>query len=196
MADSNSTPPNFDFIMKQEPKPKRSFSLPANLPKPLVLGVGGVILLIIILIIGSIVNGGGKETDVYKVLSDASVISNTSQDADSSVTNTDIRTLAATTRQTMNSQEQQIKTYMTSRKIKIDNKKIKVKLDSQSSTQLQTAKFNNNYDAAYVAYLKSSLNAYQTDLKTTYQTSSPGLKLILNSAHNSNQVLLQNKLLQ
>ena len=182
--------------MKQEPKPKRSLNTMANLPKPAVIAGAAVILLMFILIIGSIVGGSGKETDVYSVLSDASLISSTSQDADSTLTNTDIRSLEASTLGSLSSQEEQIKTYLTSRKVKIDTKQIATQLDSATAAQLQTAKLNNKYDTAFVVYLKTSLTNYQSDLKKTSATASPGLKAILNSAYESNQVLLQNKLLK
>lgn len=196
MADDNQQQPNFDFIMKQEPKPQSSFKLPANIPKPVFFVGIGVVLLIIIIIIGSILGGSGNSTDIYKLMSDAATIENASDDAANTAVNTDTKTIASTAKQTMSSQEQQLKAYLKARKIKYDAKQVHSALDSTTAAGLKNAQANNTYDAAYLNYLRTALNNYQTDLQFVYKKSGPSLKAITADAYSSNSVILKSKSLQ
>jgi hypothetical protein len=195
MADSdNPAPqPNFDFIMKEEPKPQRSFKLPSNIPKPVFIGGVVVLGLFLLLIIGSIFSGGsGNSTEVYKLLSDATVIGGASDDATLYLTKPDSKTVAATTEQTMASQKTQLKSYLTSQKTKYNAKLVRTLPDSATVTSLKNAQLNNTYDQVYLGYLKSSLTSYQSDIKASYDKAGPKLKVILNDAYASNTVLLSN----
>jgi len=54
--------PSYDFIYKDPPKPKRGpFKLP-NMPKPMLLLVGGVIVLVLVIIIAVIVGRGSNDS--------------------------------------------------------------------------------------------------------------------------------------
>lgn len=196
MAETNNQTPNFEFIMKQEPKPKRPLRLPTNLPRPVVLGGLAVFALLIIVMIASLFKGGGNTTGIYQLMSDANTVAIVSQDTTLSTTNTDSQNIANTVRQSMLSQQQQFKKYLISQKIKPNLKLIASKPDASSAAALSNSKLNNTYDSVYKNYLKTSLSAYQVDLKKTYQTAGPNLKVIINSAYASNSTLLTSKQLQ
>jgi hypothetical protein len=193
MADSdNPAPqPNFDFIMKEEPKPQRSMKLPSNIPKPVAIGGIVVVGLFLFIIVASIFGGGSDSTtEIYKLMSDASVIGTTSEDATTTATSTDTKSLAVTTTQTMASQQQQFQTYLATQKVKYNSKLVRTQPDLTTTTALKNSQQNNTYDQTYLNYLKTGINSYQVDLKTAYGKAGPKLKVIINDAYASNTVLL------
>lgn len=192
---SSSSQPDFDFIMKSEPKPKRKLSLP-KLPKWAMLAVVGFFLLFLIIIIGSLFSGGGNTPRLTKVIASATEIARVSTDAAQQSTSTDIKNIAATTSSALNSQQQQVTAYLISKKVKVNTKKTITGLPSDIDSRLITAAQNNAYDQTYISYLKNSLTTYQQTLQEAFKNASAASKPMLSEAYTSVGVLLNSSQLK
>jgi hypothetical protein len=99
--------------------------------------------------------------------------------------------LSATTQATLDSQQNELGSYLSKTNVKYGQKELAVKTNPATDTQLETAAQNNSLDDAYAQYLKSSLSAYSISLSATYKsTDSASLKSALQAAYDSVQTLL------
>lgn len=194
-----STPPippptgQFDFIMKDQPKPPGRFgSLLSDIPRPAKIALTAVGVLIILVVVYSLLFGG-KTTNVDQltaVAARAQEITRVSTLAQTGSQNTDTQELAATTSKVLTSQEQELKTYLKTSGVKVDTKKLAARLNKDTDAQLLVAQQNNNYDQAYLSYLKASLQSYQSDIVAASQGASKNAVEILAADLQSVQTLL------
>lgn len=192
-----SPSPEYDFIYSnQQPKRRFGFGLPGgnNLAKLTVLIVGaGAVLGILIIILSSVLGPKGVNTkQVADIMSRAQEISRVSTLVNQQPgLDPDIQNLTATTINSMDSEEAQLKAYLASAHKKVSTKDLNLHLDKAIDTQIQSAVQTNSLDTVYTAYLKKHLTDYQNALKTTYDgTKSATLKSILQDAFDSTQVIL------
>lgn len=186
-------PGQFDFMMKDQPKPSRRFSgLLTTLPKPAKIALAALGALFVLVILYALFFGG-KTTNVDQltaVAARAQEIARVSTLAQSASQNADAKGLAATTSEVLTSQEQELKSYLKTSGIKIDTKKLAAKLDKNTDAALTAALQNNNYDQAYFNYLKTNLAAYQNDLAAADKGAGKKAQAILSAANASVQTLL------
>lgn len=191
--DPASAPEKFDFMMKESPKPPgRLNSLFSWMPKPakIVLAVVGALF---ILVIFYAIFFGGKVTNtdqLTSVMARAQEISRVSTLAQQQAKAADTKDLATTTEAVLSSQEQELKNYLSNRKIKADPKKLAARLDKNTDGSLEKALQNNSYDQTYFSYLKTSLVTYQSELDATHKSSSKNLQSILSEQYQSIKTLL------
>lgn len=191
----NSTGPagQFDFMMKQQPKPPgRIGSLLSGIPRPAKIALAGLGALFILVILYALFFGG-KTTNVEQltaVAARAQEIARVSALAQTGSQNADTKGLATTTSEVLASQEQELKSYLKTSKVKIDTKKLAAKLDKNTDTALTAAQQNNNYDQAYFNYLKTNLVTYQNDLAAASKGAGKKAQAILSAADASVQTLL------
>lgn len=180
-------------MMKDQPKPAGKFSsLFSGVPKPakIALMIIGA-LFILVIIYATFFGGKASNADqLTAVAARAQEIVRVSTLVQTAAQNADTKGLAATTSETLASQEQQLKSYLKSNKIKVNTKKLAAKLDKTSDTALTTALQNNNYDQAYFDYLKTNLASYQTDMNTANKGAGKKAQAILRAAYQSVQTLL------
>lgn len=185
--------PNMDFIMNSGPAPKKGFSLPkANLPRPVKLAIGGVVVLFIIIVLSSVLfaNKSGNYQPYLSALARAQEISRVSALAQDDSQDQAVQNLAATVQTSLSSQQAQITAYLKTNKASFSPKQLAADTDKTSDNQMQTAAQNNNLAGVYQAYLKQNLALYKADLSAAYTKAGPKGKAILNSAYDSVQTLL------
>jgi hypothetical protein len=188
----SASPGQFDFMMKDQPKPPGRFSslLPA-LPRTARIAlavVGGLFVLVILYSLFL----GGKATNsdqLTAVAARAEEIARVSALVQSGSHSADTQGLAATTGAVMASQEQQVQAYLATNKTKVDKNKLAARLDKSTDAALATALQNNNYDQTYFDYLKANLTSYQNDLTTAYKGAGKKAQAILDMAYASVQAL-------
>lgn len=188
--------PNLDFIMKDQPKPKKSFGLPSlGLPRPVVIGLTAIIGLIIIVLIYGLVFGG-KGAGSASLTSLAARAQEMSRTANLAVTDShdpNLQALATTVKTTMVSQENQFSAYLSANGQKVDPKVLAASQNSSTDQLFQTASQNGNLTSTYANYLVSNLNSYKIELTDqATKTSSSTLKNILVGSIDSVQVLIDN----
>ena len=198
MLPQNPQPPSpapgqFDFMMKEQPKPPGRFSgLFASLPKPakIALAILGILFVLVILYA---LFFGGKTTNtdqLTSVMANAQEISRVSTLAQQQAKDANTKDLATTTAAVLSSQEQELRSYLKTNNVKVDTKKLAAKLDKNTDKQLTAALQNNNYEQTYFNYLKTNLTAYQNDINTVQKGVGEEAQAILNVAYASVQTLL------
>lgn len=188
-----SEPANFDFMLKQESKPKKSFGLPSGLGNPAKLLVAAVAVLVIAIVAALFFSGGESNSQqVLNLMAQNQEIVRVSQLQDQKFRDGNTKDLSATTQAVMNSQKFELGDYLGKASVKYGAPELAAKMSTKTDTDLQTAAQNNNLDDAYVSYLKTSLTAYQNSLNNTFEaTKSQTLKSTLQSAYESVQTLLK-----
>jgi len=180
--------PQYDFILRDPQKPRRSIKL----PKPVFMLVGLVAAVFILIIVSSLVksNKASKIQPMIEVVGRAQEIARVSGNIQSQSNDPYTQYLAATTQITFSSEQYQLSKYLASHGTKITTAELLVYKDSKTDTLLQTAQQYNNLEPTYDAYLKTSLIAYQNSLKAA-SAGAPAARLaILNDDFASTQVLL------
>jgi hypothetical protein len=182
-----SNPSNFDFMLKEQPKPPRSFGLPSNWGKPTkLLALAGGILVVIILFAAVFGGGNSDSKQVLDLMARSQEIIRVSKLEDQKLKDSNVINLEATTETIMTSQQSELSAYLKRVKVKYKAKDLALYLNKATDVELESAAQNNNLDNAYVLYLKKSLAAYQNSLNTTYKiTKSRSLKSALQSAYTS-----------
>jgi hypothetical protein len=185
-----SPSPDFDFMLKQNAQPKRSFSMP-NVPKPLKIAglvVTGIILLIIVLSLFS--GGGGSKPMVGAVARAQETIRVTAIAQQLSLRDPQTQALAATVNSALLSDKQQLVGYLVKNHVKVSTVELAANTDKSNDASLQAAAQNNGLDAAYIAYLKTALAKYQSDLQVAFKSTGPNGKVIINNSFESTRALL------
>jgi len=186
-------PGQFEFMLKDQPKPPGRFSsLLAWMPRPAKIALVAVSILFILVIFYSLFFGGKTtNTDqLSSIMARAQEIARVSILVQQQSTNANTKDLATTAEITLSSQEEQLQTYLLDQKVKVDAKKLAVRLDKETDKQLAAALQNNSYDQTYFSYLKTNLSSYQEALNTAYKDAGKNAQAILNSAYQSVQTLL------
>lgn len=184
--------PNFDFMLKDQPKTNRGFNMP-NLPKPVKIGLGIIVGLILIAIVGSLLSGrnSGKSQSFAGVMARASeTIRVTAAAQQLQLQDPQTQALAATVNASFSSDQQQISAYLAGNHIKVSKAQLAADTDKTTDSSLQTASQNNGLDAAYVSYIQGALTKYETDLENAAKGAGPNGKKILTSSIESVRTLL------
>lgn len=188
MQDSQN---NYDFILNDQAKPPGRPGLP-KLASPLYLIVIMLILIVVTAIGGTLL--GGKKTkvgDLTAVLGQAQEINRVSALQLPRLTDQDVTSLAATTQNTLASDQAQIKKYATDHNIKIEAKKLATYEDKTTDESLAKAASNNYLASAYESYLHNALTDYQNALSSAFgNTTDITLKGLLQNSYKSAQLLL------
>lgn len=192
-----SPSPEYDFIYSnQQPKRRFGFGLPGgnNLTKLTLLIVGaGAVIGILIIILSSVLGPKDVNTkQVTDIMARAQEISRVSTLVGQQTgLDSDAKNLAATTTASMDSEEMQLKAYLSNAHKKVGSKDLLLHMDKTVDTQIQAAIQTNSLSTAYSVYLKKQLTDYQSALKTAYDgTTSTKLRPLLQDAYDSTQVIL------
>jgi hypothetical protein len=188
-----SSNPNYDFIMKDGQQVKKGFGLPKlNLPKPIKIGLAVIIGLFVLIIIYSLFSSGKTSSSqgYAAAMARAQEISRVSTSVGTLAKDSQTQDLAATTQNSLASEQSQLASYLKGQKIKITTATLAADKNSATDTQMQTASTNGNLAGVYASYLKTQLGLYQTELQAAYKTAGPSGKAILNTAFSSVKVIL------
>lgn len=192
-SDPASAPEKFDFMMKEPPKPPGRLSgAIAWMPKPAKIALAVVGILFVLVVFYSIFFGG-KTTNTDQligVMARAQEISRVSALVQQQAKATNTKDLATMAEIILSSQKQELKSYLSDRKVKADPKKLASRLDKNTDSSLEKALQNNSYDQTYLSYLKVNLGDYQNSLDTAYKGSSKNLQPILSEQYQSIKTLL------
>lgn len=187
-----SPDPQFDFMLKNNPPPKRGLGLP-NIPKPAKIILGVVLGLLLIIIISSAISGSkkGSTVPIINSLARSQEILRVTQLAQQrGLRDPSTQAEAATVTSALTSEQQQLITYLAGNGNKVGKAQLAADTDKSTDSTLQTASQANGLDAAYVNYLRVNLSKYGTDLQTAYNAAGPKGKGILGSAMSSTSTLL------
>lgn len=183
--------PNYDFIYKEPPKPKRKILKLPSMSGPVRLLVGAGVVLIVVIIFGIIASRGGSDGQKYiELMSRSQEIVRVSNAVKPLTKNTDTLSLIATAEAALSSEQSSLSNYLSSAGEEVDEKKLTLYLDKTSDDKIETAGQNNNLESTYAQYLKGQLNSYLGQLQSAFKTADQEAKPILESAINSTKALL------
>jgi hypothetical protein len=191
----NSPNPQYDFIMNGRQKPGRNLLPSLNMPKPVKMGLLGAIVLIVLILISALIfnHKSGADSPITELMAQAQEIARVSDVVNQEAQDSTVQTTASTVSAVLNSQEQQLGSYLSGTGEKVDSKALAADQNTNTDAQLQTALQNNNLGSAYNNYLSQSLNSYKANLAKEYSSaSSANLRNILNDAAGSIQTILDN----
>jgi hypothetical protein len=190
-----SPDPQYDFMLKNSPQPKRSLGLPAT-SKPVRIAVFVVIAILLLVIISSVLSGhkGGSTQSISSAVAREQEILRVTQLVQTQQTLRDPGTtaLASTVTSTLSSQQAQLTAYLAQNHTKLSKLQLAADTDKATDAQLQDASQNNQLDSAYKNYLKQALAKYQSELQTAYNSAGPNGKNLLKDAFDSTATLLNN----
>jgi len=184
--------PDFDFMLKDQPKAGRRLALP-DMPRPVKIILGVIAAIVVLIIIFSLVSGRGKvDTKPYMdvLARGQETLRVTSYVQTLKLQDPQVQSLAATVSSALASDKQQIIAYLQTNHVKVDPKALATDADKTTDTNLQTASQNNNLDSVYQNYLRNALIEYENDIRAAYQKAGPKGKEILNAASISTTTLL------
>lgn len=189
-----SPDPQFDFMLKNSPSPKRGLALP-GMPKPVRIIAAGLVGIVLLVIVINLFSGrGAVDTQPYlSVLARGQeIIRVTELTSSTSLPLQDpaAQALAATVDTTLTSDQQQITNYLAANKVKVSKLALSTNIDKTTDDKLQAASQNNSLDLAYENYLKASLNNYLEAIKTAYASGGPNARAILKSSGENTNTLL------
>jgi hypothetical protein len=187
--------PQFDFMLKNSPQPKRSLALP-SMSRPVKIAAFAILGILLLIITSSVLSGrkdGGTQSIISAAAREQEILRVT-QLAQTQQTLRDPGTtaLAATVTSTLTSQKAQLTAYLAQNHTKLSKLQLAADTDKTVDAQIQDASQNNQLDSAYKNYLKQALAKYQAELQTAYKSAGPKGKLILKDAFDSNDTLLAN----
>ena len=195
VIDPNAQPydHSYDFILSasdQPPAPPKNRS--KLLSKPVIRVLAGMAFIVIIAVVAStfLRSGESATQDLVKLMADQLEIARVSDTALKSAQDPNTKALAATTKNTLISEQKQLNDYLTGRKVKIPNSKAISPPNKITDQKLTIALQNNNLDNEYVIYLKTSLSAYQTMLSDVYPKVSKGAQSFIKTDIDSVKVIL------
>lgn len=192
-AEPRSPNPDFDFMLKDQPKAKRGLPMP-NLPRPVKIAMAVAGVLILLIIVASLLSGRNKGSSqaFAGVLARGQETLRVTQlvQQQLQLQNPQTQALAATVGSALSSDAAQITSYLAKNHIKLSGAQLAADKDSSTDASLQTASQNNNLDGAYVSYLQGALTKYENDLQTAYKSAGPNGKTLLQTAFGSASTLL------
>jgi len=188
-----SPDPQFDFMLKDSPQPKRGL-VPAipKTAKIILAAVLGIFLLVIIIALISGRNKGSTQGIVSVMARNQEIIRVTDLAQQLQLEDPQTQALAATVSASLSSDKQRLLDYLNKNKAKASPAQLAADKDTNTDTSLQSASQNNSLDTAYIDYLRSALAKYQADVQTAYKASGPNGQKILSETYESASTLLAN----
>lgn len=184
-------PPNqpnqYDFILNDSPKPKRTLHFGNSTGSRIAMVVGALILIIVaVTVINSFLS---KDSQAHaqrltEVVQSQNEIIRVSALAAKDGKSPQTRNYALNTKLSVQSSQQEVKKLLASRGIKEKSlsKKLEASKNVKNDEILKEGNLNNRYDETFVALVNKQLSDYQTLISTTYESSSSTEKKALTAS--------------
>ena len=167
----------YDFIVNPAGPPKKSL-LPSlggqtSFTKKLIFIIGGAVVLIIVMwIVGNLLGGGGTNTaELTKIVQQQQEIARVSAIGADGTSRSDIRNAAVNTKLTLTSQEQELLQFLANQGAEVKEDQLELLENPTTDTQLETARSNNKFDAAFLEIIRSHLADYASTIQTAFDNS-------------------------
>jgi len=192
------TPQQYDFIMGDQPKPKKPLiPMPSGgsskTQRLIFVGIGVLVLLIIVIVFASLLSSKSKSgtENLVTVAAQQTEIVRVAKLGTTKAGSSAAKNLALTTQLTVNSQKNGVVKYLLSNKRKVNNKELSATKDIKTDTSLANAETNGRFDDTFVQIIRDLLAKYQASLKTAYSASGPKGKALLDQDYKDVSVLLE-----
>lgn len=164
----------FDFIMKDQPKAKRSLLPGGSSAKSRILVVVGglVILTLLFVVVMALLTSSGTNNKkaLIGLAQEQTEIIRLSKAARDTSRSTAVQNYAQSTYAVFNTSQAQTLAYLRTQKIKISSKQLVLGRSVQDDASLTSAGQAGRYDDEYIKIINQDLLEYQAKAKATYQT--------------------------
>jgi hypothetical protein len=185
----------YGFIMDTQRMPKQSMLKPGSLRgKLLIVVLAGLIITLLIVGASSLLKRGSKATidALVSLVAEQQEIIRVSDIGIKTTTDSNVTTLAETTKVSIISQQKTLSTYLTDRGVILTAAMTGAKFDKTTDATLTSAYQNSQFTDTFTAALKANLTTYATDLKKRYDaTNTTNLKALLANDYRGTIVLLK-----
>jgi hypothetical protein len=187
--------PDYNFILNPaKPAKKGFFSGGGDKKQNLLikLAVGGVSLLIVIILISVIFGGSSMSTDKLTSLAQQQTeLIRVAALGEKQAVSADTKNLASTTRLSLTSAGQETVALVAKEGKKLSAKQLAATQNADTDTLLNQALQTNQFDTTFEQTLRKDLQAYQNNIKTTFDGSkSQSEKALLQKLYAQTQTLL------
>ncbi len=163
----------YSFIFGDGKNGKRRFGLP-NIPGRLKIALGGLVLLVLVIAVFSRSGGSNTSSLIDIAARDHEMLRITTL-ASTSLHDPQVQNLNSTATSIFTTELQQMANSLG---IKTNDSRLGKYLNKNTDAQLATAGQNNNYDSAYLTWLKQSLTAYQQAISATIPTNGVAMQIV------------------
>lgn len=182
----------YDFILKGEGKPKRSFGSGSLKQRIIIVGAGACILLIAAILLISLIGSGGKgSTDaLINVAQQQTELARVAAIGVDKASSTDTKNLAITTKLSMQSSQADTVALLKKSGHGVSDKTLALLQDSNTDQQLDSADASNTFDSTFTQLLQRLLNSYRSSLQNAYKTVSSSQQQVLQASFNDATILI------
>lgn len=184
-APGASTNPNpYDFILKENPKPKRSLLPGGNSKTTRIIVV--LVIVVLLLFLGIILfsalsasNSAGNN-DMIGAAQQQQEIARIADLASQKARQTETKNIAIISAETMRSDQLTLTAYLKKNGKKVSTKELAADKNAQTDTQLTQAEQDNHFDSTFTTVLAKEVASYQKSLKDAHDhvSSSNGKRLL------------------
>jgi len=183
----------YDFMLAPKPEVKRPLLSGGKSPKNILIIVGAIGLLVVLVgvIVSLMLPKGDTSQSVLGIAQQQQELMRIATQGQRQATSEDTKILAYNVDLSIGTSQRKILTYMTTRKIKTNEKLLALTQDPATDKDLEDAKAPSTYDSALGKVLATQLQSYLTDLQKSFQqTKNKALKQILSESYSSGKTLL------
>jgi len=182
----------FDFILKDPQKSKKTFGIPSGVSKPVLILGGSIVVLVLALALGIILGhkGPNNSAQILNLMAQDQEIIRVTNANQNNFKDPNNLALSATTVASLTSQQTEFGKYLAKIGTKYKPEQLNALQNKQTDATLQTSVTNNNFDQAFDKFLQTSLEQYQASILSTAKNSTQNFNAILGGAYNSNKTLL------
>ena len=186
---------NYEFIMNPPGKAKKSLIPRGETAKQrllIALAGGGVLLIVIILGISTLLGGKNNADSLLDIAQRQAEIIRVSELGYTKADSLVVRNLAITTKLTIQTSQKQTVERLNKLGVKVKDKDLALKKDSQTDQTLTTAGLNNTFDKTFTEIILSSLNDYRAEVKKLFSsTTNQTEKQLLAASYDGTGLLLE-----
>jgi predicted metalloprotease len=188
----------YAFLFEEQKKSKK-FRVPSggSRNQRIILVVGVVIIVMFLAFVVMTILGQAGQNNRQQLMSIAQQQAEVIRVADIGATkarDAQIRNLAKTTSQSLTSNQTALLAEYKKNGLKLGTKELAANKSATTDTLLNNADQSNNFDTIFMQELKKELSAYQSNVKTAYDsTQNTGTKAALSQAYTQAGILLDSK---
>jgi hypothetical protein len=188
----------YDFIMNEQPKPKKTL-LPKNNSKKqrIAIFVGfGLLLITLLIVVFSLIFGSSSSgtNNLIRAVKQQQEIIRIAEVGEKSARTSVTQSFATSTKLTVSTSQSEMLKYLEGRDLKLKGKELAEEFDPKTDAQLKTATENGTFDEVLTAILVKQLTDYGQNLSDYYDgESSKARKQLLENAFGQVQGLLDSQ---
>ena len=171
-----SLPPNYDFIMNNQPKQGGPVFLRNQDPRKrrlLTIGFVGVIILLLIIVVMAVFSGGSQsETDLKRVIAQQTEIVRVAELTHKETRDPALRNRLATLQAFTSSDLQQLASYAAQNGVSLNPQELASAQDSDTDAELESATQRGNFDDVAQTIIEQESAVYQQLISTAFTGSS------------------------